>query len=182
MSILIARKCSNVVSSYSERLNTWVKPAPGEEELVFSGLTPGQEYQVMSRRPETDTKNASEPVVSAAVTTPEEIERIEPQPEESAPSGDWALMNLILALSTIGLAVYTLLKKRDEEDKLAKRNKTLRLIGLIPALASAVTFLLTQKMTEPMVIADRWTALMAGYLALFGVVTALTRSKKTDKV
>ena len=167
---------------------TWVKPAEGETSLTFEGLKPNTEYQVVARKSETATAQASEPSAPTIISTTEEPAEIveepvplaEPEPVEepvtkAAPG--WALSNLFLTIATVVSAIWVLLKKRGEEED-AQRKKTIRAIGMIPAVASAVTFLLTQNMALPMQIADKWTALMAVYLALFGASVALTHSKK----
>ena len=50
---------------------------------------------------------------------------------------------------------------------------------MIPALASIVIFILTEDMSQPMILADRWTALMAALLAVTALLAIL--SKKTER-
>ena len=168
---------------------TWVKPAAGENSVVFDNLKPNTEYQVVSRKSETDANNASAPSAPAIISTTEEPAEIadekvplsEPETtEEPSTKGapGWALANLVLAISTIAGAIWVLLKKHDDDEAEAQRKKMIRLAGIVPALAAAVTFLLTQNMTQPMQIVDKWTVLMGVYLALFGTSVALTQGKK----
>ena len=165
---------------------TWVKPGDGANELVFNDLMPGTEYTVVSRKAETETKAASPASPAVTLKTDEEVKAAEEITEEEVPlaptpaaKASWALANLILAVSTIGLALFSVLKKRDESDSDNRKRKLIRTIGLAPAVAAAVTYLLTQDMSTPMAVVDKWTVLMAGYLALYGVTAFLARDKKT---
>ena len=165
---------------------TWVKPAPGENRVVFDNLTPGTEYEVISRKAETESANPSGSSPAAVVKTdeeekptpvPEKIIEDKPVPTVQAQPG-WALLNLLLTLAAIFVALWVLLKKRDEDE--ARSKKTIRLIGLLPALATVVTFMLTQDLSKPMQIVDKWTILMTAFLAIVAVTSFLTRSKKAE--
>lgn len=70
-------------------------------------------------------------------------------------AGGWALLNLILMVLAVlaGLAMLGL--------RFARKTGTLHLMGVVPALASLAAFLLTQDMSLPMVMIDKWTLAMA---------------------
>jgi hypothetical protein len=53
-----------------------------------------------------------------------------------------------------------------------------KLIGMALAAASVVTFFLTENLSSPMVVTDKWTILMAGILLVAGVAAFFTRTKK----
>ena len=54
------------------------------------------------------------------------------------------------------------------------------LMSLIPAIAAVVTFFLTEDMTQPMQMTDKWTLLMAVYLVA-NVIMAIIAHKTKDE-
>jgi MFS family permease len=118
--------------------------------------------------------------------------RAEPVPLASIDLGSWALLNLILTvfgvILTLGLfGAYFIKRTRkdvDEEKALEQRGKKLlrwRLIGLIGAALAVILFLLTQDMTLPMVLTDKWTIAHAGILAVLAVVAVFAINRKEVK-
>ena len=117
----------------------------------------------------------------------------------------WALLNLLMMIasaliSIFLLALYFFGKKResgedeeteesrliqqtgDEEDEEEseeelKRKGLFRMLSLVPAAASVITFLLTEDMRNPWRWTDKWTLLMAVYL-LAGIVLLILSKKK----
>ena len=103
-----------------------------------------------------------------------------PTPEVGGDESYWALLNLICAvLSTLGAVVLLLSKsKKDEEEEededevkvmaaeeedepeQKKRKGIYKVLGSLSAIASIVIFILTEDITKPMVLTDRWTLLM----------------------
>lgn len=60
------------------------------------------------------------------------------------------------------------------------KNGIRRATGLVPAIAAVVAFIVTENITMPMMMADRWTLLMV-LLALVQVgVAMLNRKEKSD--
>jgi C4-dicarboxylate transporter len=71
-------------------------------------------------------------------------------------------------------------KSEDEEDEdNIKKHGFARLLSLVPAVGSIITFILTENMKNPMVLTDKWTFLMV-VMALANVVLAFL-SRKTKK-
>ena len=69
----------------------------------------------------------------------------------------------------------------DEGDEAEiRRHRIMRLASLASALASVVTFLLTEDMSNPMTFVDRWTLLMLIYLLVQGVLAFISRKTKKD--
>ena len=79
-------------------------------------------------------------------------------------------------------------KREEEEDKQTgktteteiKKKGLARLLSLIPAIAAVVTFILTEDMSQPMQMVDKWTLLMAVYLVV-NVVMAVIAHKTKDE-
>ena len=106
--------------------------------------------------------------------------------------GNWALLNLIAGILTVLGSLVMLVRhigrKRDEEtDQSGKTTETktnkkgiARLLSLIPAIAAVVTFLLTEDMSLPRVMTDKWTLLMVVYLVV-NVILAVIAHKTKDE-
>ena len=90
------------------------------------------------------------------------------------------------------MAVTFLRKKEDDEEETAERTQTedeeddenkrrkSKFFGLIPAIASVITFILTENLSGKMILTDRWTLLMVLMLAVNLVIAYLTRNKKQE--
>ena len=105
-----------------------------------------------------------------------------------AANNTWALLNLIMTVIT-GLISAVLLvgyfgKKDDEEeeneDAETKRKGIVRLASLIPAAGAIIAFILTEDMTNMMVLTDRWTILMAVILLIQAVTAILAKKEKAE--
>jgi len=106
----------------------------------------------------------------------------------------WTLMNLILTVAGAAIAVLLVVRiflrngeyEEDEDNEETGRNR-LPLLIAIPALAfiGAVLFLLTQDITNPMVMVDYWTfahtALFAGGLLsyIFAIKKVTTEDQES---
>jgi len=90
----------------------------------------------------------------------------------------WALLNLILTALAAIIAMGTMknYELRTSEGKSEVRRA--KLLGLIPAAAAIVLFLVTQDMAGRMVMADRWTLITAGLTGLNVITAYLTRVKQ----
>ena len=93
----------------------------------------------------------------------------------AAPAGNWALINLICTvLAVIGAAAALFRRKEDEETESDEDNRDrnmmiAKIAGAAAAIASLIAFFITEDMSLSMVLADKWTPLMA---ALFTVQIA----------
>ncbi len=106
----------------------------------------------------------------------------------------WALLNLILAILTsvimlVLLASFFAGKNRRKEEQSSdsetgklRRKGLIRLLSIIPTVVAIVLFLLTENMSNPMILTDQWTVLMA-VIAIAQIVVAFfaTKSRKKDK-
>ena len=131
-----------------------------------------------------------EPTPEPTPVVEEEI--IDEEVPQAAPAAAWALINLLAALGTVATAVgmiITFFKKKDDDDDGTKANpdkedenkgKKSKFLGLIPAVASVVIFILTENMHNPMALVDKWTIPMVLILAANGIVAYLTRNKKPE--
>ena len=108
-----------------------------------------------------------------------DVEDVEDNATPKGNSGIWALINLIAAIVTVILGLILLLSKRhrndeeeDEEERQAriergeekeqeqKRGWICKVLGVIVAIASVVFFILTEDMSLPMALTDKWTIWM----------------------
>ena len=56
----------------------------------------------------------------------------------------------------------------------------MRLLSIIPAAGSIILFILTEDMSLPMQMVDKWTPVMAAILIVQAVITLLSKKKKKD--
>ena len=98
-------------------------------------------------------------------------------------------MGALTVLGSIVMLVRYIGKKREEEDNQQTGQQTetkinkkglARLLSLIPAIAAVVTFFLTEDMTQPMQMTDKWTLLMAVYLVA-NIIMAIIAHKTKDE-
>ncbi|MFV0411999.1 MAG: hypothetical protein ACK5L3_01855 [Oscillospiraceae bacterium] len=112
----------------------------------------------------------------------------------------WGLLNAILTIGGLlfalvlivaGLARRNRLEQVDEEDEdeetetLNRRHILWRLLAGVTALASLAVFLLTQDLSLPMAVTDRWTILVAALFVVEAIFAAIAikagRTPKHDK-
>ena len=88
--------------------------------------------------------------------------------------GQWALMNLVLAILAALLGAGTLAGwfRRKHED---------RLVGLVSAITAIAVFLATEDMSQPMCMADKWTPLMALIVGAAAAAAFVPGSEKKRK-
>lgn len=116
-------------------------------------------------------------------------------PYSTAPSGYWALLNLIMTVITVLLGLFNILRKvfgkkdNDEEQSNEEHNdeETVRKYRLSAVAASAaaavisvIAFVLTEDMTNTMAYTDRYTVLMA-IILIAGLISSFFVKKKEDK-
>ena len=108
-----------------------------------------------------------------------DVEDVEDNATPKGNNGIWALINLIAAIVTVILGLILLLSKRhrndedeDEDERQArmargeekeqeqKRGWICKVLGVIVAIVSVVFFILTEDMSLPMALTDKWTIWM----------------------
>ena len=122
-------------------------------------------------------------------------------PEPPLAEGTWALINLISAIITaLGAAVALFRKKEDEEDEAedednmyksededeeeeddnrGKKMLAAKIAGALAGVAAPITFILTEDMSLPMAMIDKWTILMLIMLAV-QIVAAVFNKKASE--
>ena len=129
------------------------------------------------------------PQVKPAAQT---IAEVEEAAVPLAASSQWALMNLILSIASAAMALIMVISfaigRRQEEDEYAQTDDRkdrsrngLKFLGLIPAIGSFILFLLTENMSNPMVLTDRWTLLTAILSAVTLALMILVKNRKDKK-
>ena len=122
---------------------------------------------------------------------------INPEPTPEALNPTWALLNLICTIGTalIAIGMIATRKKKEEEEEEAEKvenaeqeekeeeNKknNWKFLGLIPAIASIIIFLITEDMSAKMVMTDNYTLLMAVITLVNAAVAYFTRNKDEDE-
>ena len=105
-----------------------------------------------------------------------------------AANGSWALLNLIMTIITGIISAVLLVGifgKNEEENEEGeeveiKRKRLARLMSLIPAIGAAIIFIITEDMSNPMVLVDGWTILMAVILIIQAVVAMIAKKSKDE--
>lgn len=105
-----------------------------------------------------------------------------------AANGSWALLNLIMTIITGIISAVLLVGifgKNEEENEEGEeveinRKRLARLMSLIPAIGAAIIFILTEDMSNPMVLVDGWTILMAVILLIQAVVAMIAKKSKDE--
>lgn len=97
-------------------------------------------------------------------------------------TGAWAFINLLTVLINFVLSIVLLLmiyiNNRKEDDETEVKNKILmRICTLIIAIISGIVFLLTEDMSLPMVLIDKWTPLMI-IILIFNIVASILSRRK----
>ena len=139
--------------------------------------------------PEATVEPEKAETTPAPTAKPEKIK--EEATPQAAPKGHWALINLIAAMLSVVLAVVALLAKHakdedeDDEDKddqvvanenedddenESTRHRRWKVIATIDAILAVVVFILTENISLPMVLVDKWTLLMV----LFGLISIVS--------
>ena len=153
--------------------------------------------KVPAKQARPTTTPAGDGTVAGTPGIEEEPEEIadEPTPLENIvnkvlPKADperdyWALVNLISAILTFltsGILAYRYFERidTDEDEYIIRRKGNLRLAGIVFALASIVTFILTEDLSNPMGWVDEWTPFMVGVLVVDLVLAAIVYKKYSD--
>ncbi len=120
-------------------------------------------------------------------------------PEPPLAAGAWALINLICAILTALGAIIALFRRKEEEDEDEEENQNAykaedeeeeeddrgrkmlaaKLAGALAGIAAPIVFLLTEDMTLPMQLIDKWTLIMVIILAA-QIVAAVFNKKASE--
>jgi len=184
--------------------------APGESKEFEVSYTVTRSDVIRGKVVNTATatgtdENGGDPEVTPGTSEVPTVITEEPVP---GPAKAWALLNLICTILTGILSLVMLFKafgKKKEEveeeetegeevtrtadgeeegeepdEAKIKRHKIMRFSSILPTVAAIVTFILTEDMTAPMALVDRWTILMAVYLVVNVLLAVFSRKKKED--
>ena len=146
------------------------------------------------------------PVVDGTPIADEPVPEAEPEveiPDEPAPlaEGTWALLNLIAAILTTLGAIVALFRKKEEEDEdedeedqnrpktdeeeededdnRGKKMLAAKIAGAVAGVVSPIVFFLTEDMSLPMALIDKWTLLMAVFL-IAQIAAAIFNKKASE--
>ena len=103
-----------------------------------------------------------------------------------AESSAWALINLVCTalsiLAALGMILTFFRRKKaqeeNEEESSEQKRRGVKFLGILPAAISAVVFLLTEDMSRPMQLTDKWTVLMLVILIGSLVLALATKNRK----
>ena len=110
---------------------------------------------------------------------------VEPEviPDEPTPLAlTWAVANLVMAVITALGAIIALFRKKEEDDdefgddNRGKKMLAAKIAGALAGIAAPITFFLTEDMANVPVAFDKYTALMAGILAVQVIAAVFNRA------
>lgn len=151
-------------------------PTPGPTPVVIYEREDGDPVE------EIQIADAETPTTIAAANIP----RAKPKTEED----NWALINLICTiLSCIIAAVLLFVKKKtddeeeeytDEEKKDIRGIRRFKIYSILVGIISVIAFILTEDMTLPIILIDKWTILMV-ILLLVNVINIFVMRNKSKE-
>ena len=120
---------------------------PDEEEEEPAEVEDIEEEETPQASPDTDADKEEDKT--------ENIEDEETAQAGAPGEGNWALLNLILMALTVvaGLGMLAL--------RFARKTGMAHLLGIVPAIVALVAFFVTEDMSLPMAMTDKWTLIMA---------------------
>lgn len=132
------------------------------------------------------------PAVATAITEtqPEPTTIKETTIPQAAPEGTWALLNLILTIVSCIIVILIFTKKKseneeytDEEKKDIRGIKRFKIYSILIGIISIIVFILTEDMTLPMILIDKWTILMAIFtiVEIINIFIIRNKSKEEDE-
>lgn len=141
-----------------------------------------------AKKPSTNTSVIVPAISTTVVEQPTKATTINTvSTPKAAPLGSWALLNLICVIITCIMSIVMLFvkhKKEDNEDDNEEKNskhKTVnKFVGVIIGLVSVLVFLLTENMSLPMVMVDKWTICMVIILLVNLINNYLITKNKDD--
>ncbi|SJZ37476.1 InlB B-repeat-containing protein [Anaerorhabdus furcosa] len=137
---------------------------------------PGQAQQITPVAPEVQDETILDDATPEVINA-NNLDTIEEEVTPLALGHDsWSLINLVLTLGIAALAIMMVIGKKTTNDETRKVNKNAKVIGCITAVISIIIFILTQDMSNPMALVDKWTIVML-ILGLVQVVTSFINYK-----
>lgn len=135
---------------------------PDEEEEEPAEAEDIEEEETPQASPDTDADKEEDKA--------ENIEDEETAQAGAPGEGNWALLNLILMALTVvaGLAMLAL--------RFARKTGMAHLLGIVPAIVALVAFFVTEDMSLPMAMTDKWTLIMALIAVVQVVLLVLGRN------
>lgn len=135
---------------------------PDEEEEEPAEAEDIEEEETPQASPDTDADKEEDKT--------ENIEDEETAQAGAPGEGNWALLNLILMVLTVvaGLAMLAL--------RFARKTGMAHLLGIVPAIVALVAFFVTEDMSLPMAMNDKWTLIMALIAVVQVVLLVLGRN------
>lgn len=156
--------------------------------------TPTAPVTPTTPEPVVEIEDPTTPLAPVEPDVPVNIE--DPETPFARAEGSWALINLIAMVVTVVLGFVILIGKlKKEEDKdedeeaqnmseeekdAYKRRKWTKVLGTLVAILSVVVFILTEDMTLPMVMVDKWTVWMIIMAFANAIVLVIGRRWKDD--
>ena len=98
-------------------------------------------------------------------------------------------MVLTCVISILLLGLYFISRKDEKEEnerngtereEKTKRKLQLRILGLIPAIVAIIVFIMTEDLTQPMELVDRYTMLMVLILLVEAVIAFFARKTQDE--
>ena len=143
----------------------------------------------------TNTDNTLTIVTAVATviteTPPEPATIKETTIPQAAPEGAWALLNLILTIISCIIAIILIFAKKkseneeytDEEKKDIRGIKRFKIYSILIGIISIIIFILTEDITLPMILIDKWTILMAIFTIteIINILIIRHKSKEEDE-
>ena len=135
---------------------------PDEEEEEPAEVEDIEEEETPQASPDTDADKEEDKT--------ENIEDEETAQAGAPGEGNWALLNLILMVLTVvaGLAMLAL--------RFARKTGMAHLLGIVPAIVALVAFFVTEDMSLPMAMTDKWTLIMVLIAVVQVVLLVLGRN------
>lgn len=160
---------------------------PGGGNPGGPGVVPGGPIAATTAVPDTPTPTTNPPATTIDDPAPPLAE------------GAWALINLISAILTTLGAIIALFRRKEEEDEedddeqprnntedeeeeednRGKKMLAAKIVGALAGIAAPITFILTEDMSLPMIMVDKWTILMLIMLAV-QIVAAIANKKASE--
>lgn len=187
-----------VVANYTENI-TAVPPVDTTPPAPTAPQQPTPVVQevnqpVVETTPDNTQNNVENNTVEKQDNTETEVVKDKVTPKAKGVTGSWALFNLIATIVTILIAILLVFAKhhKEENEKGNKnyeeepitaqyvRRRWTKVVAIAIAIISIVAFVLTENMTLPMILVDKWTVAMLVILLVQTIILVIGRRWKDD--